>query len=119
MREFVEDVVGRYELVLERVGEASVIKVPKQHDLIFEVTIPDDVLEWFVVAFSGASVVWEDWCDYYPLEKDVEERLAAEMRTDVERFVAALVEGEFRVDNGRVERLAVGSWSQFEIAATT
>ena len=119
MKEFSENLAGQYSLSMARAAEASVVEVRKPHDLTFEVTIPDNVLEWFVVARSGASVVWEDWCDYYPLEKDVTERLADEMRTDLQRFVAALVEGEFRVESGCVERFAAGTWSQFGIGAAT
>lgn len=119
MKAFVEDLAGRYSLAMVRRAEASVIEIRKQHDLTFEVTIPDHVLEWFVVARSGVSVVWDDWCDYYPLEKDVAELLADEMRRDLERFVAALLEGEFRVESGCVERFAAGAWSQFGIGAAT
>jgi hypothetical protein len=117
MKELVEDLAQRYSLSMERLVDASVVEIRKERDITFEVTIPDDVLEWFVVARSNASVIWEDWCDYYPLEKEVDDQLADEMRTDLQLFVAAVVEGEFRVNNGRLEHFAAGAWSEFGIGS--
>jgi hypothetical protein len=118
MKDFMEDLARRYSLSMERLPDASVIEICKQSRLTFEVTVPDDVLEWFVVARAGADVVWEDWCDYHPLENDVDEQLRAEMRGDLQRFVAAVIEGHFRVESGALEYFVSGGWSRFEIGVS-
>ena len=66
--------------------------------LTFEVTIPDSVLEWLVVTNSADDILWQDWCDYYPLGMESAEQLAGDMRADLECFLAALVGGEFRIN---------------------
>lgn len=95
---------------------AGVLRIRKPNGLSLEVTVPYEVLEWFVDAKDDAGTIWSDWVDYYPINGEKKQLLVAEMMCDVERFVTVLVESEIRdsreqsKSNIIVELKVGGSW---------
>ena len=118
MEGFAESLALQHSAPFTRLQAAGVITVPKG-DLTFEVTVPDSVLEWFVVARVAGRDIWQDWADYYPLTSETAASLAADMRADLSNFLSVLVQDTFRVHGERVERLHLGAWCQLSIASAT
>jgi hypothetical protein len=65
------------------------ICITKGRDLICEVTIPHDVLEWFASVKRGndQEEVWSDWMDYDGYDDRSRKELEAEMANDILAFV--------------------------------
>jgi hypothetical protein len=77
------------------------------------VTVPREVLEWFVDATCVAtSRKVSDWCDYRGYDDTPEEELAVEMARDVRAFVRALIERplRFREQRRLLRRKLVLEW---------
>jgi hypothetical protein len=83
---------------------ASLVELPesfvltiRRDNLSVLVTIPKDVLEWFVDARddpTGRSV--HDWCDYVGYDETPIDVLTADMAEDVQRFVEQLLKRPLR-----------------------
>jgi len=87
-------------VVVHELESAWSVRVPKGDGLVIELTIPRDVLEWFVTAYDKAGAkTWSDWVDYCGYERgESVERLAVEMSDDIDRFIATLLQATaFRV----------------------
>lgn len=111
------------ELVEQQQAGMLCIRKPNGH--LFKITVPYDVLEWFVDAHDDSGAVWSDWADYYPINGETREQLSTEMAADVERFVTILANSETRVSldqaqSKRVIELKAGAaWKRASICAMT
>jgi hypothetical protein len=94
---------------------AGVLHVHKPDCLLFKVTVPDKVLEWFVEAFEDGESIWADWAEYYPLDNETSAQLMTDMASDVERCVTVLAKSEFRISH---EKAASKRFIEFEIEGT-
>ena len=59
----------------------------------FELTIPRDVLEWFVEAWTpgAAKKAWSDWSDWFAIKGEPSrEELELQYASDVEYFIARI-----------------------------
>lgn len=92
-------------LRLEVVEDANrwVIYIRKPAGLLIEVTIPRDVLEWFVSASDETGTVWSEWADHYATNGETLEELMAEMATSIEQFLSIVVNSEVRVSHSGPE----------------
>lgn len=93
---------------------AWILCIRKPAGLVFNVTVPHSVLEWFVDAHDDSGAIWSEWVDYYPINGETREQLLTEMAFEIERFVAIMVNSEMRVlcDEAKTKKsieLKVGS----------
>ena len=65
------------------------IYISKGRDLICEVTVPHDVLEWHasVSHRRDQKEIWSDWMDYSGYDDRPREQLEVEMAADVLAFI--------------------------------
>jgi len=77
-------------------ADAWVIQIPKSDRIVFTITVPRTVLEWFAAATDGTMEMWSDWADYYATEGETNEKLKTEMASDVERFILTLLASPVR-----------------------
>ena len=78
-------------------GEAKVLMF-ENSGITIEITVPLDVLEWFVDASqssSSAKLHW--WCDYEGYDDTPRETLVDCMSSDIETIVGGLLEREIRL----------------------
>jgi len=59
----------------------------KGASLVFDVTIPKGVLEWFASAKNNGREVWSDWTEHYATAGESRIQLEEEMARDVEDFI--------------------------------
>ena len=86
-----------HSLEVVELADASTLVLHKAPGLVFEITVPVRVLEWFVSAKdSQGKELWSDWADYYSLKSETREELQSEMASDIERFTAILATSEVR-----------------------
>jgi len=106
-------------------AEGSILRISKPAEIVFDVTIPDAVLEWFVDVRDSSGSVWSEWADYYPINKETKDQLLLNMESDIERFVTVLLKSEVRVlynpaKAGKEVELAIrGSWRRAELSWMT
>ena len=74
--------------VINQAG-SYLILITKGPDLLCEVTVPFDALEWFVCVKSrrDQKEVWSDWMDYAGYGDQPVELLEADMAADILDFV--------------------------------
>ncbi|WP_426116476.1 hypothetical protein [Massilia sp. PWRC2] len=95
---------------------AGLLCIRKPNRLLIEVTVPYEVLEWFVDAKDDCGTFWSEWADYYRVHGEKKQQLVTEMTCDVERFVTILANSEIRVSLDQtkskkiVELKVGGSW---------
>lgn len=77
--------------------EATRLCIHKSGGLAFHVTVPHEVLEWFVDVHDDAGEIWSDWADYPALDGETRDQLAAGMAGDIERMVTTLAASQARV----------------------
>src|SRR5580704_13997576 len=72
------------------------ISITKGRDLICEVTVPRDVLEWHASVRSRREKkeLWSDWMDYSGYNSSPKEKLEAEMAGDILAFVDRVLAAE-------------------------
>ena len=65
------------------------ISITKGRDLICEVTVPHDVLEWYasVKHRRDKKEMWSDWMDYSGYDDRPREKLESEMADDILAFI--------------------------------
>ncbi len=81
---------------VRELGSATVLTV-KRNDCMVEITVPHEVLEWFVSAGqveSDRNV--QDWCDYTGYDSTSMDSLADDMADDLRAFICALLERPIR-----------------------
>jgi hypothetical protein len=79
------------------------VRLTKSEGLVFEITVPKDVLEWFVTARQTPTGedTWSDWMDYYSVNNETDAELASDMQRDIEQFVDRLNVSTFRILESR------------------
>jgi hypothetical protein len=78
-------------------GPAALVLRVTRNDVIVTLTVPRDVLEWFVDVADAAGVVTSDWCDYEGYDDTPRELLHNDMATDVEQFLVAITSRPIRI----------------------
>lgn len=78
---------------LHREGEACVLELSR-HGIVVKVTVPDEVLEWFVDVEEGDV---HDWWDYTGYDDTPADQLAEEMTADIAIFVGWLLTRKLRI----------------------
>lgn len=114
-----QDVLDLYransDVSVHRSGEAHSI-VLSRPDISVAITIPDEVLEWFVEVTQLDQVIATDWCDYVGYDDTPPPDLGRDMANDIDRFVKSLLGCELRVSSvGKksiLEGLVDGGWKQ-------
>ncbi|MFL6660245.1 MAG: hypothetical protein ACJ8GW_19320 [Massilia sp.] len=106
-------------------GAAGVLLVHKPDQLKFKITVPYEVLEWFVEAYDDSGTIWSDWADYYAIDGEPREQLASDMQADIARCVTALARAELRVRleptafKSTIERCIDGVWEEVSLQLLT
>ena len=79
-----------------RRGAATVVTICKPDSLSIEVTIPDDVFEWWVSVIDSATgrEFALDWCDHYG---DADEQLHEQMAEEIGTFMDGVVDAPVRL----------------------
>lgn len=70
-------------------------EIKKGPDLVFKVTVPKTVLEWFACAKKDGREVWSDWTEHYATAQRSPAELEEEMARDVADFVRRVLDSEF------------------------
>ena len=101
------------------------IRAHKPEGLVFEITVPHSVLEWFVTArrTSPDQEVWNDWMDYYAVAGETETELRSAMARHIERFIDRLLAAKVRVVESRaflrrrqrLEWRTAGEWEKISL----
>ena len=70
-------------------SQSWLVSITKGRDLICEVTVPHDVLEWFasVKHRRDKTELWSDWMDYSGYDDSPREKLEVEMAGDILAFI--------------------------------
>ena len=92
----VERFKGRPGVVIGTRGAARILEISRC-GLILRITVPDEVLEWFVEVVDGGAAIAEDWCDYEGYDDLPRSELAQTMVNEVHEFVSSLLERDLRV----------------------
>lgn len=70
----------------------------RQPGITVRITVPDEVLEWFVDVLDGAAtVVVQDWSDYDGYSSPSRERCAELMASDIVEFISNLLSRDIRM----------------------
>lgn len=108
-------------LELELVEQANAwsLSISKPEGLTFNVTVPHDVLEWYVDATDDSGEIWNDWGEYYSIDGEKREQLSDEMARDIECCVTILVNSEVRIshDAKSVKRIELKSRAGWRVAS--
>jgi len=99
MHELISKLRGKVGLEISEPPQAWEIRAAKEDDLIFQIIVPRDVLEWFVTVREAATdkEVWSDSNEYYATDNETDEELRSFMRHDIERFVDRLLVSTVRL----------------------
>lgn len=65
------------------------IRVHKPGRYVFEITVADEALEWYVDVHQTTTeqLVWRDWVDYRGYGNDTDAEFAVAMADDLEHFM--------------------------------
>ena len=76
--------------------QSWLVVMTKGRDMICEVTIPHEVLEWFasVKRRQDKRELWSDWMDYAGYDDRSKEKLEAEMVEDILAFIGRVSASE-------------------------
>jgi hypothetical protein len=82
-----------------------------------EITIPRDVLEWFVDVRERKTgvVLWRDWNEHYSNDKETKSELRVQMRTAIESFIGHVVARQIRIVHGKGQWLINNDWEEIEL----
>lgn len=89
IHQLIEQFRGRADVGVVDQAQSWLIIITKGRDLVCEVTIPHDVLEWFasVTQRHYNKKVWSDWMDYSGYDDRPKEQLELKMAGDILAFV--------------------------------
>ena len=89
VRQLIEELRRRSDLGVVDEAQAWRVCIIKGGDLLCEVTIPHDVLEWHadVKQRRDQKTIWSDWMDYSGYDNCPKEQLEVEMAGDVLAFI--------------------------------
>ena len=89
IRQLIDVLQKRSDVGVVEQEQSWLVVITKGRDLVCEVTIPHDVLEWFACVKSRKEKreVWSDWMDYDGYADSPKEKLEAEMADDILAFI--------------------------------
>ena len=87
--QLIEELRARSDVGILDQPQSWLVIITKGQDLICEVTVPHDILEWFasVKHRRNKTELWADWMDYSGYDDRTREQLEAEMADDVLAFI--------------------------------
>ena len=112
MRAFLDRLLRLYQFELRELPEAWTLIIRKEMGIVFEVLVPQHVLEWHASARVNAREVRADWCDYYPMDGESREKLLQWMRADVESFVQRAATSAARVSGPMSDEPTILEWQR-------
>ena len=115
MREFVQRLATTYAVECFPRTSATSLLIDKGQTLIFEITVPDSPLEWFVEGRISGAVAWSDWVDYYAMQSESHDELTLNMMQDVQSFLQAVLERQIRLVNRKSTSSTEGLSIEWEI----
>lgn len=86
-------------VTISRGGDATKVQIFKTDRILIDLTIPDEVLEWFVSVIdqsSGDELIY-DWLEYYQTEGETDEQLEAMMLKDISSLLEDIVNVPVRI----------------------
>ena len=89
VRQLIEELRVRSDVGVVNQPQSWLVSITKGRDLICEVTVPHDGLEWFALVKHrrGEAELWSDWMDYSGYDDKPREKLEAEMAGDILAFI--------------------------------
>ncbi len=89
IHQLIEELRVRADVGVVDQAQSWLIIITKGRDLICEVTVPHDVLEWFasVRQRHDQKEVWSDWMDYVGYDDSPKEKLEVEMASHILAFI--------------------------------
>jgi hypothetical protein len=89
INQLVEQLRVRPDVAVMDQEQSWIIIIIKGGDLVCEVTIPHDVLEWLasVTDLADKKEVWSDWMDYSGYDASPREKLEVQVASDILAFV--------------------------------
>ncbi len=105
-----------------------ILVIRRADEFLFEIVVPNEVLEWYTEAKINGEVVWSDWADYYDESRA---SLRDDMCRDIECFarIVAMAPIMFhisvnkklmsvkQVENKLLELYINNQWSDISIAS--
>lgn len=95
MNNFVSQLCKKFGLEVMEKKEISELHI-RRGEVVFEILIPHDGLEWYVAAKDNTSEkeIWSDWMEHYG---GTPSELEYEMEAAITRFVERLLKSEVRM----------------------
>ena len=89
IHQLIEELRKRADVGVVGERQSWLVSITKGRDLVCEVTVPHDVLEWYasVKHRRDKKEVWSDWMDYSGYDDRTRETLEAEMAGDILAFI--------------------------------
>ena len=89
IQQLIQELRARSDLGIADETESWRIVITKGRDLLCEITVPHDVLEWHAIIRHRREKreVWSDWMDYSGYDNRPRASLEVEMADDVRAFV--------------------------------
>src|SRR5437868_948894 len=89
IRQLIEELRKRADVGVADEAQSWRTIITKGRDLICQVTVPHDVLEWYasVKHRRDKKEVWSDWMDYSGYDDRPREKLESEMAGDILAFI--------------------------------
>ena len=89
IRQLIQELRVRSDVGVVDQPQSWLVIITKGRDLICEVTVPQDVLEWFATVKHRRDKIelWSDWMDYSSYDDRPREELEAEMAGDILAFI--------------------------------
>jgi len=96
IRQLIEELRACADIGVADETQSWLISIAKGPDLVCEVTVPHDVLEWYasVKHRRDKKEIWSDWMDYSGYDDKPKEKLEAEMAGDVLAFIDRVLNSE-------------------------
>ncbi len=100
--------------------DAALVMTVQREDFEVEITVPHEILEWFVsVSQAESDNHVQDWCDYTGYDATPIDSLADDMAGDLRTFINALLERPTRFASTKgalgtrhaLEWLTTSGWS--------
>jgi len=89
IRQLIEELRRRSDVGVADEAHSWRICITKGRDLVCEITVPHDVLEWYADVRKGPNrkKIWSDWMDYSGYDDRPKEQLDTEMAGDILAFI--------------------------------
>jgi len=101
MKEFLKKYHNDNKVIVEENENHALVKLYPSHKFRFEVTIPNDVYEWFVTFYESDTndELWSDWSDWYISGEVTKTNIDKYYQKDIDCFMSKILLAEdFRID---------------------